>query len=103
MNNLAWLQATHKQAKFYNPDEAIRLAERACKITNYEKPEVLDTLAAAYAATGRFDQAIETAEKALESAQSSGQIELLNQIRKRLQLYKTGVPYVESSRKISSE
>lgn len=67
--------------------------------TSYEKPEVLDTLAAAYAATGRFRQAVEIAEKALKLAQSSKQQEVIEQIRNHLRLYKVGKPCIEPSPK----
>ena len=63
MNNLAWLIATHNKAEFYDPKRAIDLAERACELTKYQDPSLLDTLAAAYAAAGNFTQAVRTAEK----------------------------------------
>ncbi len=50
----------------------------------------MDTLAAAYAAAGRFGEAVETAEKALVLAESANQQQLAEAIRKRLELYKTG-------------
>ena len=97
MNNLAWLLATHRQAKFYNPNEAIRLAEQACNLTNYERPEFLDTLAVAYAAAGRFNQAIETAEKAIKIDEITSQAELAEEIRERLKLYRAKQPFIEES------
>ena len=102
MNNLAWIFATHKETKFRNREEAIRLAERACELTKYEKPDLLDTLAAAYAAAGRFADAVATAEKALNLARSSQQKELIRQIQNRLHFYKLSQPYVEPSPKASS-
>jgi Tfp pilus assembly protein PilF len=74
-NSLAWLLATHYEAEFRNPDEAIRLAEIACQLTTYEDPALLDTLAAAYAAAGNFTKAIDLAEKALRLTASSEQNE----------------------------
>ena len=103
MNSLAWLLATHKDAKYRNPEEAIQLAERACKLTNYEKPALLNTLATAYAAADRFSEAVATAEKALELAKSSKQEELVEQIIDHLSLYKTGQPYIETFTKISPD
>lgn len=95
VEELAWLLATHNQADFRNPEEAIRLAERACKLTDYEKPGPLDILAAAYAAADKLPEAVATARKALELAEASEQKELTEDIRGRLQLYKTGQPYFE--------
>ncbi|HZL99203.1 MAG TPA: hypothetical protein VFD43_03030, partial [Planctomycetota bacterium] len=51
---------------------------------------VLDTLAAAYAAAGRFDEAIETAERALRLASSSNEQALAAAVARRLELYRRG-------------
>jgi tetratricopeptide (TPR) repeat protein len=96
MNNLAWLLAASKEATICKPDKAIRLARRACELTNYKEPVLLDTLAVAYAAAGDFSKAIETAEKALELCQSSEQETLKKEIESRLALYKAGKPYIET-------
>ena len=50
LNNLAWLRATEKDAVFYNPDKALDFAQRACKLTDYNQPALLDTLSVSYAA-----------------------------------------------------
>jgi tetratricopeptide (TPR) repeat protein len=72
LNDLAWLLATHPDAALRNGQEAVRAAERACAMTKRKSPRLLDTLAAAYAETGRFPDAISTAQEALALAQSSG-------------------------------
>jgi Flp pilus assembly protein TadD len=95
MNDLAWFLAAGKETTIHNPDEAIRLAQRACELTNYKKPDFLDTLAVAYAAAGDFGKAIATAEKALELCQSSEQNTLKKEVENRLILYKADKPYVE--------
>jgi tetratricopeptide (TPR) repeat protein len=94
MNDLAWLLAASKETTIHNPDKAVRLAQRACELTNYKEPVLLDTLAVAYAATGDFGKAIETAEKALELCQSSEQNTIKEKIENRLALYKAGKPYI---------
>ncbi|MFA5252341.1 MAG: tetratricopeptide repeat protein [Phycisphaerae bacterium] len=96
MNNLAWLLAASKETTIHNPVKAVGLAERACELTNYRRPDLLDTLAAAYAATGDFSKAIETAEKASGLCQSPGQNTLKKEIENRLVLYKAGKPYIET-------
>ena len=65
LNELAWLFATHPNSTLRNGPEAVRLAERACAITSWKPPALLATLAAAYAETGRFSEAITTIQKAL--------------------------------------
>ncbi len=96
MNNLAWLLAASKETTIHNPSKAVGLAQRACELTNYRKPDLLDTLAVAYAAAGDFGRAIEIAEKALELCQFSGQNTLKDRIESRLVLYRAGKPYIEA-------
>lgn len=97
INNLAWLYATQKNPGYRNPEKALQLALRACKLTKFNRPGYLDTLAAAYAAVGEFSSAIETAEKALQLLDASGQKNLIAEIQNRLLLYKANIPYRESS------
>ena len=95
-NNLAWLLATTVNSNIRNPQQAIELAERACELTGYSDPGSLDTLAAAYAAAGRFPEAVETAEKALELARSAGQEKLTENIHRHLQLFKSSQAYYDN-------
>lgn len=97
MNDLAWFLAASKEATIHNPDKAIRLAQRAAELTKYENATILDTLAVAYASAGNFSKAVETAEKALELAQSSQKRQLAEDIQNRLLLFKAGRPYIENS------
>jgi protein O-mannosyl-transferase len=94
MNDLAWFLAASKETTIHNPDRAVKLARQSCELTNYKEPVLLDTLAVAYAATGDFRKAIETAEKALELCQSPEQNMLKEKIENRLVLYKVGKPYI---------
>jgi tetratricopeptide (TPR) repeat protein len=94
--NLSWISATYKDEKFRNGKEAVWLAEKLCKITQYNQPLAFDALAAAYAETGRFDAAVLTAKKALKLALIYGPNELVSGLKKRLQLYQAGLPYRQS-------
>jgi len=91
--NLSWITATHKNQKFRNGIKAIELAEKLCKITQYNQPLALDALAAAYAEAGRFDEAVLTAQNALKLALMFGPEELASGLKRRLLLYETGSPY----------
>jgi len=93
MNSLAWILATHSQDRFRNPQEALSLALRACELADYQDPGFLDTLAAAYAAVGRFADAAATAEKALQIVASGDKKERATRIRNRLYLYRQQKPY----------
>ncbi|MGA2137835.1 MAG: tetratricopeptide repeat protein, partial [Verrucomicrobiia bacterium] len=91
-NNLAWLMATRTPADGGDPARAVTLAERACQLTNNRVVAYLDTLAAAYAATGRFNDAVATAQKAIELAKSARQPQVLKDIELHLELYRAGRP-----------
>ncbi|MGD8437120.1 MAG: tetratricopeptide repeat protein, partial [Syntrophobacterales bacterium] len=96
LNNLAWIMATDKNSAFRDGVRAVQLAEKSCTLTAYKNPVSLDTLAAAYAETGRFHEAFQTAQKAVELALAEGRAELANDIERRMQLYKAGKPFHES-------
>ncbi len=89
LNNLARIRATHPDAKLRDGAQAVELAERCCQLTSYRVASALDTLAAAYAEVGRFDDAIKWQIKAIELARETRKTEF--QIR--LAFYKTGKPY----------
>jgi len=65
---LAYLLATHAEADIRNGKRAVELAARACKLTSEKDAADLDALAAAYAETGQFDDAIRSAKKAVQLA-----------------------------------
>ena len=94
-NNLAWILATHGDPGIRNGEEAIRLAERSCNITEGD-PFLLDTLAASYAEAGRFKEARETAREAIYAAKLSGDNDLMIDIERRLRLYQLNRPYREN-------
>ncbi len=96
-NNLAWLLATLAPAEGGDPVRAVSLAERACQLTNHRVAPYLDTLAAAYAAAGRFTNAVTTAQAAIELARSSGQTQVVTEIQQHLQLYRSGRAYRPST------
>ncbi len=88
---LAWLLATAPDDSVRNPEESLRLAEGVCAIIDH--PRALDTLAAAQAALGRYDEAAATAREALVAARERDDARLEAEIQKRLQLYQSGAPY----------
>jgi len=96
-NNLAWLLATRAEASIQERQESILLAERASRARGSEDPSLLDTLAAAYAAVGRFEEAAAAAARAAASAEAQGQPQLAREIRKHRELYAARRAYVEPS------
>jgi tetratricopeptide (TPR) repeat protein len=95
LNNLAWVLATDREAMNRNGAEAVRLAERACTLTDRQIPVLVGTLAAAYAEAGRFKEAIETAQQARALAQAAGQPEVAERNRQLLALYQSGQAFHE--------
>jgi tetratricopeptide (TPR) repeat protein len=95
LNNLAWMLATDSNAGVRDGREAVRLAERACELTHYDVTILVGTLAAAYAETGRFDEAIATAEKACALASAAGDQGLLKKNQELLALYQKHQSYHE--------
>lgn len=65
---ISWILATSPEAAQRDGATAVRLAESACKTPAGEGGEFQDTLAAAYAEVGRFDDAVKAARNALEKA-----------------------------------
>lgn len=92
LKNLAWRLATASDGTGADAKEAVRLAERAVEITSRRDAHALDALAAAYAATGRFDRAVEVAEEALKLAPPDL---LASAIRERQARYRQGRLYRE--------
>jgi tetratricopeptide (TPR) repeat protein len=95
LNNLVWLLTTANDPNVRDTVKAIELAHRACELTEYKDPMVLDTLASAYAAAGRFDDAVTTAEQAVNAAKARGQEDLAGEIQKRIELYKASYRYIQ--------
>jgi tetratricopeptide (TPR) repeat protein len=95
-NSLAWVLATCPDAKYRDGAQAVRLAEPINEKTGKSNPKALDTLAAAYAEAGRFDEAAATAKRALAAAKAAGLAPLAATIEKRLTLYAQKKAYHES-------
>jgi tetratricopeptide (TPR) repeat protein len=65
-NGLAWFLATCPLQKFRDGRRAVELARVACDITQWKQPNCLDTLAAAYAESGDFDEAVQWQTQAVD-------------------------------------
>ena len=96
LNNLAWILATTQDAKLRNAKEAVGTAEKARSLAPISSPQLLDTLAAAYAAAGRYDSAVKWAQESLNLARTSGQTELAETVARRLAMYERGTPITVS-------
>jgi cytochrome c-type biogenesis protein CcmH/NrfG len=93
LNNLAWVLATHPEPRLRNGPEAVRLAKRACELSGRTNLWFLQTLAAAYAETGQFTNAVAAAGEALQLARAAQQPQLMELTRRRIELYQSHQPY----------
>jgi Flp pilus assembly protein TadD len=93
LNNLAWVLATSPQASVRNGVRAMELAQQAERLSGGKDPSVLGTLAAAYAETGRFPDAVAAAQRALELATSQTNLARVGTLRTQLGLYQAGSPF----------
>jgi cytochrome c-type biogenesis protein CcmH/NrfG len=93
LNHLARVRAAAPAAAQRDGAAAMRLAQRACQLAGGQNPELLDTLAMAYAEAGSFDEAAATAREAVRLASAAGHNELAEGIRSRLALYAAHRPY----------
>jgi tetratricopeptide (TPR) repeat protein len=84
---LIWLLATSTDSKVRNPAQAIAQGEAVNQASAFSDADLLDALSAAYAAAGRFDQAISTAHRARELAAAHHQPPLVEQIDQHLARY----------------
>lgn len=97
LNNIAAIRANLAYESLSDPNEAVKLALRACELTEFKQPGLLDTLSFSYASAGDFTQAAETAKKALDLAVEAKQETLAKKIRQKLEYYERGQPYPEQT------
>ena len=91
---LARFLATCPDEELRDADLAVSLAERARDLTGGRSGRVLDTLAAAYAAAGRFSEAVTAAHQSQQRARLDGDDALATEIEERLALYAVGEAWV---------
>ena len=95
LNNLAWLLVAIGDNPSQDCNKAMEYAKRACELTNNENADYLDSLAASYAAAGKFSEAVAAAEKGLDIAKARGNKGLEQSIQSHLEFYRANKPYRE--------
>lgn len=93
-NDCAWLLATGIKDSVRNGQRAVELASQACQLTNYQNAGYLDTLAAAFAEKGEFDNARKWQEAAVKAAGEEPP-DVQADIKSRVDLYQQNKPYRE--------
>jgi Flp pilus assembly protein TadD len=93
LNETAWLLATNPSASIRNGTEAVKFAQQAVGVSGARQPAILGTLAAAYAETGEFTDAVQIAQQALALASAEKKVALADALRVQIELYRAGSPY----------
>jgi tetratricopeptide (TPR) repeat protein len=93
LNNVAWIRATHAEASHRNGAEAVRLAERARDRSPTPEAVLYSTLAAAYAESGRFPEAVGAGERAVALARAAHATQELERFEAQLRCYRAGKPF----------
>ncbi len=97
VNSLSWMLATCPDERYRDNARALVLAQRACELTKYQVTELIDTLAAAHANAGNFDDATRWQSLALNL--SPPQFAPARQ--HKLELYAKKQPYREDTQPVS--
>ena len=104
-NNLSWVLSTSNKDEVRDGDRALELAIKACESSDYKKPHILSTLAAAHAEKGDFKKAIEWIEKGIEANDKAGEKEGADpegiksqreSLEKELKMYQEDKPFREN-------
>jgi tetratricopeptide (TPR) repeat protein len=90
---MAWGLATYPDPRRRYGALAVRLARQACEATAYQRPEMLDVLAAALAETGKFDEAQTAERRALELLSRTTSSDQFQPLKERLALYQRRQPF----------
>jgi tetratricopeptide (TPR) repeat protein len=86
---LAWIWATCPDATVRDGVKAVTAARRACELTDGKRADCLDALAAALAEKGEFEEAVRSAEQAVELAREAEK----PAYRAHLEGYRQGQPW----------
>ena len=96
-SNLAWVFATCPEDSIRDGSRAAELGEKALRISGGKIPMIYKVLAAAYAESGRFGDAIETAQRGAELATNQGNPALATELESNIALYQSGRPLRDPS------
>jgi tetratricopeptide (TPR) repeat protein len=88
---LAWLLATCPKDGVRDGKKALELGKKSCELSTWKEADKLSTLAAAYAETRSFKEAVEWQRKAIELGYDDK--EQKEKANMRMKLYEEGKPY----------
>jgi tetratricopeptide (TPR) repeat protein len=97
LGRVAWILATSTDSSVRNGAKAVDLARQAGELSGGKDPVIIGTLAAAYAETGNFPEAIATAQRAQQLAVSQNNSTVATALQAELKLYQAGSPFRDAS------
>jgi tetratricopeptide (TPR) repeat protein len=89
LNSVAWFWSTCPDPKLRQGEKALVYATHVCAKSSWRSPAFLETLAAAYAEVGQFEEAIRWQKQAIERMPKDG----LQASKQRLKLFEEKKPY----------
>lgn len=92
LNNMAWLLCTSTVDDIRDGKRALELARKATELSGEKEAHILSTLAAAYAETGDWENAMKWAAKAVEITPE----DIADNLKKELESYKQKKPWREN-------
>ena len=95
-NNLAWIMATASDNSIRDGARALGFATKAVQLSGGREPLFLRTLAAAYAESGRFSEAIAVAQQAVVIANMQAKPDMAKRLNEDLVLFRGKLPLRKS-------
>ena len=89
---IAWRLATRPDPSVRNGVKAVELAQQTDQLSGGKNPVMAGTLAAAYAESGRFPEAVAAAQRAFQLATGQNNAALASVVEAQLKLYQAGSP-----------
>jgi tetratricopeptide (TPR) repeat protein len=91
-NNIAWVLGTSSDASIRDGAKAVEFAQQAVGLSGGRDPKFIRTLAAAYAESGRFSEAITAVKQAVMIANMQGRSGLAHALDEDVRLYRANIP-----------
>lgn len=91
LNQLAWIMATCPDAKVRDGKKAVEYGTKLCELSKWHEFSDLDTISAAYAEAGDFENAVKWQTKVVSMAPDKEKA----MYQSRLDLYRSGKPFRE--------
>jgi tetratricopeptide (TPR) repeat protein len=91
-NNIAWVLGTSSEASIRDGAKAVEFAQQAVGLSGGRDPKFIRTLAAAYAESGRFSEAITAVKQAIMIANMQGKSGLAHALDDDVRLYRANIP-----------